>query len=115
MSDFLYLYRLPSDSKDHPESPNEMQQRLAKWHAWFKDLQAQGVVKNLGNALTSGGAVVHSPKGAIQDGPYVESKDIVVGFTVVDTRDLAHASELARGCPVFEYGGRVEVRPIHGM
>ena len=27
-------------------------------------------------------------------------------------RDLAHAAELSSGCPIFELGGLVEVRPV---
>jgi len=34
---------------------------------------------------------------------------------VVEATDLGHAVELTSGCPVFEGGGLVEVRPIMAM
>jgi hypothetical protein len=115
MSDFLYLYRLPANSPFAPDSPHQMQERLKKWTAWFADLDAKGHVKNRGNPLASGGAVVTDKKGAVNDGPYAESKDIIMGYTIVEAKDLAQASKLAAGCPVLESGGVVEVRPIHQM
>jgi hypothetical protein len=31
---------------------------------------------------------------------------------IVEARDLAHATQIARGCPIAAGGGSVEVRPI---
>lgn len=115
MNDFLYLYRLPSSSTYRPDSAREMQERLQKWTAWFKELDGASHLGNLGHPLASGGAVVKARKGAVTDGPYAESKDLVIGYTVVRATDLAQATELASGCPVLDYGGCVEVRPIHAM
>ena len=36
----------------------------------------------------------------------------VLGFLVVEARDLAQAVELASGCPMLAGGGSVEVRPV---
>jgi hypothetical protein len=33
----------------------------------------------------------------------------------VEARDIDQAVELSRGCPIFEGGGSVEVRPIMKM
>jgi hypothetical protein len=51
----------------------------------------------------------------VTDGPYVEVKDLVAGFTLVEARDLAQATELANGCPILEGDGSVEVRPVRKM
>ena len=45
-------------------------------------------------------------------GPYAEAKDLVNGYIQVDADDIEHAVELAKGCPILEVGGSVEVRPI---
>ncbi len=42
MSDFVLMYRLPADSKDMPDSPLRMQERLQRWTAWFRELEASG-------------------------------------------------------------------------
>ena len=46
------------------------------------------------------------------DGPYAESKDLVTGSLVLEAASLDEATELALGCPVFEMGGSLEVRPV---
>jgi hypothetical protein len=37
---------------------------------------------------------------------------VVLGFIVIEARDLAHAVELSTGCPIVEGGGSVEIRPV---
>ena len=49
------------------------------------------------------------------DGPYTEAKDLVGGYTIVEAKDIDQAVELSRGCPIFEGGGSVEVRPVMKM
>ena len=46
----------------------------------------------------------------VTDGPFLETKEALGGFYVVEARDLDHALEIAKGCPA-PFGG-VEVRPI---
>jgi Uncharacterized protein conserved in bacteria len=115
MSDFLLLYRLPADSPDMPDSPQRMQERLERWRAWFGELEAKGHLKTLGHPLEMGGAVVKDGGSTVHDGPYAESKDILIGYSIVQTRDLAEARTVASRCPVLAYGGMVEVRPIRQM
>jgi len=40
---------------------------------------------------------------------------VIGGYSVVEAKDLDHAAELAKGCPILEVGGSVEVRPIQRM
>ena len=46
------------------------------------------------------------------DGPFVEGKEEVGGYLIVSAKDLNEAVALAKGCPIFENNGTVEVRPI---
>lgn len=60
-------------------------------------------------------AVTLSPQGdkvVETDGPFIETKEVVGGFYVVECEDRAAAVEWAKKIPVIPYGvGRVEVRP----
>jgi hypothetical protein len=113
MDQFVYLYRRTATP---PASPQQMQDVLQRWQAWFKDLEKGGHLANLGQPLaTSGGGVVKDKKGSFSDGPYAETKDIVVGYSLIAANDLGQAMKLAAGCPIFEQGGCVEVRPIMKM
>jgi hypothetical protein len=44
----------------------------------------------------------------VTDGPFIEAKEVIGGFAVVDVADLDEALEMAKAWP----GGDVEVRPV---
>jgi len=46
------------------------------------------------------------------DGPFIESKEVVVGFHVIDAPDLDAALEIARRNPILGQGGGLEIRPV---
>ena len=48
------------------------------------------------------------------DGPFVEAKEVVAGFCVIEAPDLDAALELAAKNPATQLGGGVEVRPVAG-
>jgi hypothetical protein len=109
MSEFVYLYREASA----PASPQAMQERMVKWLAWFHDLERTGHMVSRGLPLhRKDGGVVRDRQGSVTDGPYAETKDIVIGFTVVEAADLEQAVKLSTGCPLLADGGLVEVRPV---
>ena len=111
MSEFIYLYR-GGDSAGSSASPEEMQKTMQKWVAWMKQLGDQGHLKAIGNPLEPTGKVVKGKQKTITDGPYAEAKDLVGGYTLIEAKDIDEAAELAKGCPHFDTGGDVEVRPI---
>jgi len=108
MTEFVYFYR----GYELPASPEEMQKKTAKWMTWLKDLSDKGRVKTLGEPLQPVGKVVKGTKKQVIDGPYAEAKDVVGGYSIIVARDLGQAVEFSMGCPIFEDGGSVEVRPI---
>jgi hypothetical protein len=112
MAQFVFLYRLEAQLTE--ASPAQMQQRLQKWQVWMSSLLEQGAVKERGAPLERTGKTLRGAKRDITDGPYAE-KDLVGGFTLIEARDLAHAAELARGCPILDGGGAVEVRPVASL
>lgn len=111
MSEFVYLYR----GGQRAESPDEGEKQMQRWVAWLTDLAAKGHIKDQGQPLESEGKVVRGKNGAVTDGPYPESKDIVGGYTLIEAENLTQAAELAGGCPIFEFDGLVEVRPVMKM
>jgi len=51
---------------------------------------------------------------AITDGPFIDSKEVIAGFYVIEAPDLDAAIAIARTNPVVRDGGGVEIRPVHG-
>ena len=65
--------------------------------------------------LEGTGKVVTGKQKIVNDGPFAEAKDVVGGYIVIEARDLLHAVEISKGCPILEVGGSVEVRPIEKL
>jgi len=111
MSEFLFLYR----SAAPQGSPEQLQKTMQKWSAWMKELTEKGHLTSEGHPLERTGKLVQGKQKTVTDGPFAEAKDAIGGYSLVEARDLAHAVELAKGCPTFETDGAVEVRPIRKM
>jgi hypothetical protein len=111
MSEYVFLYR----GGEWERSPELAQQTMQKWMAWFKDLAEKGHIKDRGQPLERAGKLVKGKQKAITDGPFVESKDVIGGYTLIEARDIEQAVELSKGCPIFEVDGAVEVRPVRKL
>ena len=113
MAKFLFVYRNTSESYG-AMSPEEMQQMLQKWNAWITEGLRQGWMLDAGDGLKQEGRVVNARK-VVTDGPFIEIKEVVGGFSIVQADTLDAAAEFAKGCPIFQRGGSVEVRPLQGF
>ncbi|MBI3494073.1 MAG: transcription initiation protein [Acidobacteria bacterium] len=113
MSEFVYLFRIGAAAqREAMGTPEHAQQSMRVWRDWMGELEAKGHLKNPGQPLEPTGKTVRGKQKAVTDGPYVEVKDLVAGFTIIEARDLAQAVDLAKGCPILDGQGSVEVRPI---
>jgi hypothetical protein len=111
MSEFTFLYR----GGERATSPEQMQQQMHKWMTWMKELGEKGHMKDPGHPLERAGKLVTGKQKTVTDGPFAEAKDVVGGYTLIEARDLEQAVELSKGCPIFEAGGAVEIRPVMKM
>jgi hypothetical protein len=78
---------------------------------WWDELMRKGVLKG-GNELQpmDTAITVRRVNGTmkVSDGPFIESKEHVGGFGMIEVADLDEAIAIAKSWP----GGDVEVRPI---
>lgn len=113
MANFLFVYR-GSDAGEAKLTPQEMEEHMKKWSDWINEGFQKGWLLDAGDALTAEGRLVNAKK-VVTDGPFVESKEIVGGFSIVRADTIDAAAELAKGCPGLLTGGKVEVRPLAGL
>lgn len=92
-------------------SAGEMQAHVTKWYVWSDALIAKGHSLQ-GQPLADHGRTIRGKDRIITDAPYAETKDLVTGAMIITAASFDEAVELAHGCPVFELGGSVEVRPV---
>jgi hypothetical protein len=93
-------------------SPEEIQEVMGRWTAWFERLSLQGKLKS-GLPLHHEGKIVSGKNGrSVADGPFAESKEAIGGFFLLQADDLDEAVRIAKQCPTLDYGLTVEVRPV---
>lgn len=113
MKKFLLL--LHEDIKQMAElSPKEMGD-LAKAHmVWANKLAENGHLIS-GDGLNENGVLIKGKEGIIKDGPYMESKELIGGYYLIQADDLDAVLQLAKDCPCHLWGGTTEIRPIMEM
>ncbi|MCE9575959.1 MAG: YciI family protein [Deltaproteobacteria bacterium] len=113
MPKFMFIFRGGGYASSDPVSPTELQAHLGRWNDWTNAMLAAGR-KPEGQPLSypPTGTTLRGKDKVVTDGPYAESKDLVSGTVVIEAATLAEATEWARGCPIFERDGSVEVRPV---
>ncbi|MEL6720510.1 MAG: YciI family protein [Bacteroidota bacterium] len=107
MQEFMMLFRHVPDQSYMP-SPEEIQAEIKKWQDWIGSIAAQGKFDST-NQLGYEGKVV-KPGNVVTDGPYAEIKEIIGGYIIVKAENFDDAVDIAKGCPVLQFGGHVEIR-----
>jgi hypothetical protein len=110
-----YLLALYSDETGWSKlTPAEQQQGMAAYTAYTEALMAAGVLKGANRLQpTSAATTVRITNGKTQvlDGPYVDSKEQLGGYYLIDVPDLDAALSWAARCPGSSHGV-IEVRPV---
>lgn len=105
---YLCIQRSSPSGKREKPSPAQMQEMYATFHAWKAKFDKN--ILDLGGRL--GGGKVVTAEG-VSDGPFVEAKEVVGGFMIIEADSVEEAVRVARECPgVVMPGSSVEVREI---
>ena len=101
----------------HTDDPAENAKTHAAYGAFTQSILESGEFV-AGDALqgtdTATTVRVRNGKTATTDGPFVETKEVLGGYYVVDVKDLDRALELAAQIPHARIGS-IEVRPVADM
>src|SRR6185295_17653243 len=90
----------------------EAMENMQAWMTWMQDLGQKGILVG-GEPLQPSGKQVNGKKKVVTDGPFIEAKEMVGGYLVVNAKDINEAVEISKGCPIFKEDGKLEVRPIN--
>ena len=114
MSNFLYLFR-GGDENFQSLSQEEKEVHMVMWQKWMGGLAQQGHLVD-GLPLNIEGKVVENRGEVITDGPFAEGAELVGGYLIVSAKSLDEATEISKGCPIFEYNGStIEIREIMSL
>jgi len=113
MKDFLFVYRM--DYNVMPQStPEQMLTMTKRWMDWIGSIAAQNKLVDKGNRLFPTGHVL-KPNNVITNGPFIEIKESLGGYSIIREESYEKAVEIAKGCPGLIVGGSVEVREVNPM
>ncbi len=105
MQEFLLL--LKGDGMNHL-SPDELQNIMAEYTAWVKKLGPNYLG---GQRLEDNGSLITSTREVMTDGPFLESKEIIAGYFMIQAKDQEEANQIALSSPHLGLYS-IEVRPI---
>ncbi|PHP28373.1 YciI family protein [Limimaricola cinnabarinus] len=101
MADKRFMYIYHGNGMTMPEGEEAGREAMARWQGWM-----DGIRDNIADeGAPAGKSHTVSRDGVTGDG----GADPAYGYTIVTAPDIDAAIEMAKGCPMVEDGGRVEV------
>lgn len=108
----MLLFRNTGPENHRHLSPEERQQLIVRWNAWFEGLVDQGKATE-GQPLEIQTRIVSGTGGTrIVDGPFPEAKEAIGGYVKLLVNDLEEATAIAQRHPGLAYGLVIEVREL---
>jgi hypothetical protein len=106
---------LASNPADEPSPDDEsFGAYMGEWAAYTEALVEAGAMV-AGEALQGAGTAstvqVRDGKRIVTDGPFIESKEVIGGYYVIDVANLDEALDWAAKIPNSHFG-TIEVRPV---
>lgn len=108
---FILLFRGGADPATM--TPEQMNTTMNNWMSWMSQLKKNKQLK-LGHPLEDGGKKLSGLKGK-EVATFEDDKDTIGGFMVINAKSMADATRIAKGCPIFNNGGTVELRQAAEM
>lgn len=112
-----YLILIYGSEQEWDAMPPAELDAKGKAHGAFAEAAGSGLLSGAELESVTTATTLHASAGetpAVTDGPFLETKEVLGGFYVVDVPDLDAAVALAARLPELrERHGAVEVRPIH--
>ncbi|MFF5228526.1 YciI family protein [Dactylosporangium sp. NPDC000521] len=103
-----YLILIYENEADYETADQSVYQEVMDAHNRFAE--------QVGGRLLGGNALQPTPTATsirgdvVTDGPFVETKEVLGGYYLIEAKDLDEALEIGKLCPA-RFGG-VEVRPV---
>jgi len=98
MSKYLFVYH----GAKAPTNPDDIQKTMNAWGAWFGSMGA--AVIDGGNPVGKSSTV--KPDGSLVDGGGANPAS---GYSLIEASSLADAHQKAKGCPLLNAGGSIEI------
>ncbi|WP_166442742.1 YciI family protein [Phragmitibacter flavus] len=106
-----YLVLLRNTDWDEELPVEDIAKVVNEYHLWVDRMLAEGKLTG-GRPLTAGGRVVSKQGGRISDGPFVESKEAIGGYLIIQAESFDEAAAIASTFPPIRQGVQLEIREL---
>ncbi len=110
MKSYLLLLRQGDLRLDQGEARNRLRPRLVEWCEKLREDERLIAQENLIHDNRC--RVRKSADRLVIDGPFADSRELVIGMLILRAANIGEAARLAGECPSVALGGEVEVREI---
>jgi len=108
-SQFMLIIRFKADFK--APSEDAVKSNIKKWQDYMGGLAKSGDLVS-GLRPTGSGLTISGTEKSLKNDPYVSDGLLVSSILIIKAENIEAAKDIANKCPVFEFGGSVEVRPV---
>jgi hypothetical protein len=108
-SQYLFIIRFKADFK--PASDDAVKTNIKHWQEYMAGLAKSGSLV-AGYRPANEGLTVSGTDKALKSEPYTANGELISSVMIISAVDMDTAKQIADKCPVFEFGGSIEVRPI---
>jgi hypothetical protein len=102
------------------DTPAGLSKSGADRDAWYAEIMTWYEKQGASGKLAEGGEQLQPPSTAktvrgsgVTDGPFIEAKEVLGGYSVLETDTIEEAAEIAKSWPGVDRGWiTIEVRPV---
>lgn len=109
---FMMLFRFKPDFSYRP-TEEEQAQMQQQWGQFIGNIAISEKLVSTDRLDFEGNKI--QSDGSVSEGILIAEEQMVSGNMVVKAHSLEEATEMAKGCPILQMGGNVEVRAIMPM
>ncbi|HET6410327.1 MAG TPA: YciI family protein [Chthoniobacteraceae bacterium] len=114
MQYIMFIHNSPNWDSVSKDEKNRIHEACGTWHEELvRSGHSRGAV-GLQPASTSTTLRQESGNAIVTDGPFIETKEVLGGFEILECANLDEALAIAKRFPALQNGSIVELRPVLG-
>lgn len=108
---FMLIFRGGDTHLQNANDSKEAKEYIQSWITWMQDLGQKGILVGGENLYRTGKQIIGKNK-VVTEGPFIVAKEMLNGHLFILAKDINEAVDIAKGCPIFQENGKVEVRQV---
>lgn len=118
MSKYMVISLYSTEGVENLEiSPEMIQAIIEKYNTWNEKVRQSGKLIEVRKLTDQPGKRIRgiADKQAITDGPFIETKEVVGGYWIIEAKSYDEILACCNDCPSLELGGFLEIREVEEL